>query len=83
MRHTQTQQNDMQTGMYVIRAVLTWKITTPARRALYIYVDKTTTLTSRNTMHSNTLTQDTDAAQKIATRRSSRNCDGSGQLGET
>jgi hypothetical protein len=66
----------MQIGTHVIRAVLTWKITTPARRALYIYVDETTTLTSHDTMHSNTLMQDTDAAQKIATRRSSRNCDG-------
>jgi hypothetical protein len=75
MRHTQTQQNDMQIGMHVIPVVLTWKITTPARRALYIYVDKTTTLTSRDTMHSNSLTPDTDAAQEIATRRSSRNCD--------
>jgi hypothetical protein len=76
MRHTQTQQNDMQIGMHVIRAVLTWKITTPARLALYIYIDKTTMVTSRDTMHSNTLTQDTDAAQKIATKRSSHNCDG-------
>ncbi len=62
MRHTQTQQNDMQIGTHVIRAVLTWKITTPARHALYIYVDETMTSTSCDTMHSNTLMQDTDAA---------------------
>ncbi len=71
MHHTQTQQNDMQIGTHVIRVVLMWKITTPIKRALYIYVDKTTTLTSRDTMHSNSLTPDTDAAQKIATKQSS------------
>ncbi len=76
MRHTQTQQNDMRIGTHVICVALTWKITTPARRALYIYVDKTTMLTSCDTMHSNSLMPDTDAAQKITTRRASRNCDG-------
>jgi hypothetical protein len=77
MRHTQTQQNDMKIGTHVICVVLTWKITTPARRVLYIYVNETTMLTLRDKMmHSNTLMPDTDAAQKIATRRSSRNCDG-------
>jgi hypothetical protein len=76
MGHTQTQQNDMQIGTHVICVVLMWKITTPARHALYIYVEETTTLISRDSKHSNTLMPDADAAQKIATRWSSRNCDG-------
>jgi hypothetical protein len=43
MHHTLTQQKDMQIGMHVFCVDLTWTTTTPARRALTIYVNTITT----------------------------------------